>query len=357
MAAPDSTNLLPGMISLLLSALVGAIFGWLAPFIKSVTIDRWNEEHATTRTQREIIRNYLAPLVDVSEKIVWRFNEIFVIGRHQWLKTETLPLEYNQYKRTSTLYRLACLLGWIRAIQIELNALPRGRAGFSEPILTAMSGVQSALADGPDVEIHRLRRLCSVWELDYSHLTEAETRRLATQLEVDLYCLAGTRLKHDDAPLTNLAPKEKATVCMELSQRLCSALGKNGPSESFVAETCARAIESVSYRESLLYRDWQDAIGDAMLLQDQGSVRRFKTIGYEQFGELLKSDRQWFRVMSRMLDDIDFGHPDPSDFRRVQLIKLRDAVARLFLAIGTAEEHLIDPGTAKAARGLLQESP
>jgi hypothetical protein len=51
---------------------------------------------------------------------------------------KTLPLIFNEYKRKSTLYRIASLLGWIRAIHLELSALPRGTSGFLTPVSEAM---------------------------------------------------------------------------------------------------------------------------------------------------------------------------------------------------------------------------
>ncbi|WP_204320594.1 hypothetical protein, partial [Klebsiella pneumoniae] len=74
-----------------------------------------------------VYRQYLAPLSESCEKIVWRSKEIFIDKRHAFLKTSTLPLDFNAYKRISTLYRIATLIGWIRGMNLELRALPRGK--------------------------------------------------------------------------------------------------------------------------------------------------------------------------------------------------------------------------------------
>ncbi len=64
------------------------------------------------------------------------------------------PLGYNEYKRTSTLYRIATFLGWVRALNIELSALSRN-ADRASSVYQAIEEAQKALADGPHVELHR----------------------------------------------------------------------------------------------------------------------------------------------------------------------------------------------------------
>lgn len=62
------------------------------------------------QTDAEIYRRYLSPLAEACAKIVWRNKEIFLEHRHAFLNTATLPRDYNEYKRISTLYRIASLL-------------------------------------------------------------------------------------------------------------------------------------------------------------------------------------------------------------------------------------------------------
>lgn len=140
-----------------MAALIGAVSALVTPFIKDVLVQKLNERRVKTDAQHEIFRNYASPLVVACEKLVWRFSEIFIDSRHQFLLTATLPFVYNEYKRKSTLYRVACLLGWMRAINLELSALPRGASGFLAPVSKAFASVRSALADGPYVEVSQVR--------------------------------------------------------------------------------------------------------------------------------------------------------------------------------------------------------
>jgi hypothetical protein len=323
----------------LVSAFIGAFAALATPFLKDLLVQIWNDKRVKFDEQREIFRNYAAPLTASAEKLIWRFCEIFVDNRYQFLKTATRPLVYNEYKRKSTLYRIACLLGWIRAINLELSSLPRGASGFLAPISDAIGKVQSALADGPYVEIHRLERLCDVWGLDLTTTGQASKSHLATKLEVKLYELAGDNLKHDSDHLKKIRVDERESICRDLSSFLCQELKRTRLDDGVINETVNRAIAAMSFREALVYRDWQDAIGDSMLELDPDSVRRFKMIGYQGFEEVLKGDCLWMEVFRDSINDIDFESLDPNDFRATQLKDLAVSVAKILIALSTSTER------------------
>jgi hypothetical protein len=338
------------------AASIGAVAAITTPFVRDFLITIWDDRRKRTRAQSEILRNYLAPLSESCQKLVWRFGEMFIDQRYQWLMTTTLPLEYNQYKRQSTLYRIASLLGWIRAISLELNALPRGHAGFSPPISRAISQVQSALADGPHVEIYRLRQLCSVWGIEYDQIDELKRQQLATQLEVKLFSLAGTELKYDSEPLRNFDSDKKREVCTGLAEFLCGELRRAPLKPEVIDESIHKAIESLSYREALVYRDWQDAIGDAVLEKDEVSVRRFKIVGYEKFDVILEEKRIWMDVFKTSIIDLDMEKIDPNDFRYKQVKDLAIAVSDILVSIANKEKDLVDDAVLEVCAQLKELS-
>ncbi|GCE90382.1 hypothetical protein MSKU15_1983 [Komagataeibacter diospyri] len=339
------------------SAFIGAVSALITPLIKDVIIARWNEKRVKNDSQHEIFRNYAAPLTVSSEKLIWRFNEILVDNRHQFLLTATMPLVYNQYKRNSTLYRIASLLGWISAINLELSALPRGGSGFLTPTLQAIGRVQSVLADGPDVEMHRLEQLSSVWRLDINLLSMDQKKSLATKVEVKLYNLAGEKLKHNSEHLKKMDPEEKLTICRSMADFLCMELHRSKIEDDIVRETLSQAITAMSYREALIYRDWQDAIGEAMLQKDDESVRRFRIIGYEKFEEMLKDKSLWMTVFRDSINDINFETMDPNDFRAKQLQELAAAVSQVLISLSeTKEKDLVNDSALKVANKIIKLS-
>lgn len=343
----------------LVAAFIGAVSAIATTVLKEHVFQRRTENRSKVNEQKRVFRNYAAPLAVTSEKLIWRFSEIFVEGRHHFLKRVTLPLVYNEYKRTSTLYRIGCLLGWIRAINLELSALPRGASdvtGALGPVSVAIAQVQSALADGPHVELHRLEQICSVWRItsDADAAGSEENKKLlATKLEIKLYSLAGDKLKHDSEYLKRLPEEEKIQICRGVSDFLCSELKRAPIAEEIIRESLNTAVAALSYREALIYRDWQDAIGDAMLEKDHDSLRRFKVIGYEKFDQILQTPSLWMEVFRDSIADIDFDSMDPNDFRAKQLKDLSSGVAGIMLALSKTEDRdLVSPPVLKIASRL-----
>jgi len=335
------------------AAIIGAGSALLVSFLKDFLFEWLKERRGRRQSQAEVYRQYLAPLCEACEKIVWRSKEIFIDKRHAFLKTTTLPLDFNAYKRISTLYRIATLIGWIRGMNLEMRALPRGNSNFATPISKQITAFQKALADGPHVELHRLTRLSALWSIDLSRLDQAQQAALAMRFEVEAHAATGGNLKSDPNHLRNLPAGEKLAICQRLAAYLAKETGSKAPDEDVIRETVERAVGGLSYREALLYRDWQDALGDAMIERDPDSVRRFRIVGYEKFTTLLETEPLWFKVLAKSIDDIDFDEIDPSDFRSQQLRDVSAAVAAILIGIAqTKDSFLVDPGCLKAATRL-----
>lgn len=337
----------------IVSALVGAGTALITLAFKDYVFVRVLRRDQKVTSEQEVLRLYVAPLITACEKLVWRFSEIFLASRHQFLKSATLPLTYNEYKRGSTLFRIAVLLGWMRAIQLELNALPRGGLGFHTALGDGLEAVRVALADGPAVEVRRLHHLGSLWKLP-TPPGEAE-QKLAFQLEVALYKEAGDQLRDDEEYLRTLPRDHKLRIVRAVADMLCQAVGRSRLSDDVLNETVEQAIHGMGYRQALIYRDWQDAIGDSMLHLDEQSDRRFATIGFVQFSEKLAGDSLWMSVFRNLIVDIDFDEVDSSDFRADQLRALCVAVSRILTVLSaTRDADLIDPVALKTAQQLAE---
>ena len=101
-----------------------------------------------------------------------------------------------------------------------------------------------------------------------------------------------------------------------------------------ITDRLDEATASLIYREALIYREWQDAIGDAMIDRDPDSPRRFRIIGSAAFSDLLGKDEfPWIRIFAASLDDIDFEDPSPRDFQALQLKRIANAAAAMLIAI------------------------
>ena len=335
----------------LMASGVGVASAVATSFLKDFVFVRWHRRFEKSSDEFDVLRLYVAPLAGISAKLIWRFSEIFLFNRPQFLKNTTLPLVYNEYKRQSTLYRIATLLGWMRAIRLELDALPKGGMAFSNTIEKSLEGVRGALADGPKVEILRLNKLLDVWDLGAAN--PGREGNLAADLERRLYSKAGDKLKHDASWLCELGREEKVEICRELADFLCNSLGKKKISQPVLEEKIESAIAGMSFREALIYRDWQDAIGDSMLLRDKDSDRRFTVIGFAKFCELLEEETLWMDVFRNSIIDIDFENVDSTDYRATQIHELSVAVCDIVIALSTTQHSdLVDAELLSQAQKL-----
>lgn len=341
----------------LAAALIGGFFGSLAePTIKEIWIQRIVEKRTKTEQQHEVFRNYAAPLAAAAEKLTWRCAEIFIDKRHHWLSSAALPQVYSEYKRTSTLYRIACILGWIRAMHLELSALPRGASGFATPVSDAVDRVQKALADGPHVELLRLNGVCHLWGIDLAaRAPDLQEAALAAEFEVKFYETAGDQIRTNRNYLRQLDHQHKVRICRQLAEFLCTKLKRQPLDEGVITGNVDRAMVELSYREAWIYRDWQDAIGDAMLALDPDSVRRYKIIGFKGFEEIMNGRFRWIEAFRDNIVDIDFDVSDPYDARANQLKSLAAGVADIVLSIARQEKDLvIDPQSIGVAKQLAK---
>jgi hypothetical protein len=203
--------------------------------------------------------------------------------------------------------------------------------------------------------LHRLEQVCEVRRIRLEALSIDQKKSLATKFEVKLYSLAGNSLKDDTEHLKNLENEKKRDICHVLSAFLCSELRRAPLDDAIIAETMNQAIAVLSYREALIYRDWQDAIGDAVLEADPDSVRRFKIVGYKKFEEILEGDALWMHVFRGSIDDIDFEATVPNDFRSKQLRDLASGVSEIVVRLSeTGERDLISSSVLAAAQRLLK---
>lgn len=342
----------------LVAALIGAGSALAVTLVKDWFLETRKERRAVRRGEAEIYDQYLAPLCDACEKIVWRTHEIFVLERYAFLKTATLPLGFNSYKRTSTLYRIAALIGWIRGMDRELSSLPRRNPAKSPSIAVEITAFRKALAEGTSVEQERLGRLCAIWSLDASTLTDAARARLAMRVEIKAHELAGIAAAADLATVANLSPTKQKKLCLDLSAFVAAELDLSPPPADLVAWAVAAVLDSLVFREALIYRDWQDALGDAMIEPDEDSARRFRIIGYAAFEALLeKGETPWMRVLAASIEDIDLEQLDPKDFRTHQLRRLARAAAAILVAASRPSGGPVDPAALGAARALIAVLP
>jgi len=339
------------------AALIAATVTLLGIFLRDLLFALLKERRERKETALSIYRTYADPLISSATSLLWRLNEVFnVRGRSTYLRQPST--EFEQYKKISTVYRLASLIGWIRAYQREVSFLePYGRRRLAA-LENAIRSLEAALADGPHIEIERVKGLAKAWDL---RLPDESGK--CDELGVLLNNVIKPKLHAEGVSLASeLSDPAKEELCAQCAQVICKALGTSPILSDQVAESREEAVRSMDIREAWIYRDWQSGIGDVMIHQVTYGGRAFEVIGFAEFESLyLDSTREhagWLDRLKRMFDDLDVDGDRRVDARIAQLEKTMFASAQLVVAMASIEKrHNVRlKDTLSLARELLRQS-
>lgn len=197
------------------AALIGAFVTLIGILIKDLLIAYLQERKKSEKDSQAVFRKYADPLSSAATSLLWRLNEVFSTeGRGAYLKGDAPPNTYNSYKKLSTLYRLASLIAWIRALRRELSYLRvQDKKGF-QSVQKSLDDLEAALADGPQMELERLELLARLWILQLP-TNNSEKQALAVELEHSVH-----RHFHKEG----INRTEGASV--EVKQRICAGVAE-----------------------------------------------------------------------------------------------------------------------------------
>jgi hypothetical protein len=342
-------------------AAVGALLGViLKDFVFKLV-----EEHRTKReTLRAVYARYADPLSLATVSLLWRLHEALEQpGRGRFLKLVGVPTSTNKYstfgayKKVSTLYRLAALLGWVRACRREFSYLKVAESEAHGPIEEAITRFEQALADGPAVAIERLEKLCSLWGIA-GPLDKDTSQSLAVDLEIaiDEYF---QNLDVDEVSL--LSAVQKSELASRAAKVITTSFSLQDLPQAVLEQSWARAVQIVDFKEAWIYRDWQSAIGDHMLHPIDGAERRFEVVGFSEFESMCingtEVQKKWILRLSAVFDGIDLSWKDPYDHRPSQLGAVLNATASLALALShCVDKRNISDKSRALARRITEET-
>lgn len=293
------------------------------------------------KASQETFRKYADPLARSAIGLFWRLNEILRSERRgAYLLSNTGKSKFAEYKRLSTTYRFCELLGWIRAYQRELSFLKADGSERMKEITSAVVEVEKSLADGTNVEAKRLKGILKLWGLENS-IGESDHERLSVLIDNELGII---RHRHGDSNLTYLGPEQKLEICKSVADLVCVNAKLNGISISVLQETQERVVQSLSFREAWLYRDWQSGVGDLMIKEVASGSRKFDVVGYKEFEGIYlagsEEDKKWISRVAAITDNMDASGGDIYDARVEQLNALSAALSKLMRALASYDEEL-----------------
>jgi hypothetical protein len=327
----------------IVAAAVTSVFTIAGIALKDFLFKTLEERRTEQRARDAIYERYSTPLINSTIPLMNRLNEILyekhrpVYLRGEGINNSTNPGgAFRSYKKLSTIYRLAAVLGWIRACRREFSYLRVAEPGDAAQVEEAIEDFEDALANGQWVEQERVRRLCDLWHLcspeklndrgDVSELGVRVDNQIWDHLEA---------AKRDDVSLLDEASRK--TLSRKIAECISSHLETNAVSEEAIERSWPDAINIIGMREAWLYRDWQSAIGDAMIQLSGTDTRKFEVIGFGEFEKMVfEGNREQKIAFDRILavfDDLNLSIEDRFDARPRQLRSIANASSKLILAI------------------------
>jgi hypothetical protein len=355
----------------IVAAVITAVFTVAGILFKDLLLKRLEEGRSDRKAKIAIYERYSNPLVTSAISLLHRLHEI-LFKEHRPIYLHKGPRlapgadlhrSYLYYKRLSTAYRIAAVLGWIRACRREFSYLRVAEPVKAQDVDKAIESFEKALADGGWVEQERVVRLCELWQLgSASSLKTGEgLELLGVKINNLLWdILDESHLMKENA--SALSDEMKQDLCRKTADCIASFLGADAVIEASMRRTWRDAFCIITMREAWIYRDWQSAIGDLMTRISELDARSFEVIGYGEFEQFASSEKGPQRsALDRLLavfDGLDLSIQDRFDCRPRQLRAVAEATARLVLAIHrTQGKSSIVPTVAVSLAGKMLPEP
>lgn len=336
-AAGAGLWLSPQVVAALL-ALAGVVVGLVARDVvmamylagKKRAEDLADKKQAAGKAHHDLVRLYSDPLKDAVSSLKYRLEEIVEKKQGRYLLADAPKIPFLEYKRISTVYWIAAVLGWIRAIRRERSYLDPEQASASVE-MQAIAELEAALADGTHVELQRLDELSNLWRV--SSIDTQSKPHIASLIDGVRAAYLARMGALSSRDLSEPDQIDLAERCAEIIRR---EAGIEIPSD-LVAATAKQTAVTFGIKEAYIYRDWQAAIGDLMLLDDKVGTRHFSVLGFGRFEDLVLKGRKnkqssaarWFDRLDSLIHDLDMTQEGMFDARRAQLRKLYQCCIKL----------------------------
>ncbi|MFV1589912.1 hypothetical protein [Phaeobacter sp. JH20_39] len=340
-------------MQIILPALVGAATALITILLRDVLLPRLNEARTKRKSEEEIYSEYVRPIALSLQDLMWRLDEIVnKPGRGAYLSQPAGSSNYAEYKRISTVYRLAVVIAWFRGFERELLTLRSVDIVDSDKLRMAMQDFRGVLADGKSVEIQRLEQVMDL--LGVAHPEQTEKEELALRVENILDKTLGPQKSKG---LRNLSTHDAEDCISKVLIEINTYVGSDSTQPEPHRSELKALIEILSIHQTWIYRDWQAAIGDAMLVETSSGSRRFDVMGFGEFEDFwLDQKPRWMDRLAELFINFDPGGDTLQDARRKQISDLLLTTSRLLVSLSDydASVKMAMGPTIDKARSLIQ---
>lgn len=294
--------------STILTVALGFVF-------KDYWIPRWTEKRNKKLESQYLFNHYKSQLIVSSFTFLKRLHEIYVTRSH-YLWKETPMSSFYQYKYKSSIYRLCVLLGAIRAYRLTEPSLVLKDYKIS----SALNKLESCLADGQQVEMYVVKSICKINDINAENIKKDVLEKFSVEID-DL--VQRFQEEHGEEYIADLKPELQEEFIKELDN-LMKSLNINC---SNIYDKKKEIIKEVSIKLALIYRDWQQAIGDLMLKRSEDGI--YSTLSFKDFEKKWDKYKNganniWLQRVEKIFENLDLRVDVNSDSRIGQLKRVYD---------------------------------
>lgn len=312
------SNLSETVKAAIIGAAIGAIVALISMLFKDWLFQLLSESRKSKKERNDTFKKYANPIILSSVSLAFRIKEIFE-NRGYFLLDNAPKNTFNKYKYISTLYRICSLLGWIRASKKEISFIEVKQKKFKS-IEDALQKLENSLADGTHIEISRVEHLCREWNLNYGSLNSETKKKLGIEIE---HIFRQYIFEKNVQLPTELDNEEQVKLLKAIADFICRETKNENLEIELIREKQKTTIKEISRRENWIYRDWQLAIGDLMIVEVENMSRKYDIIGYGDFECLYETapepQRRWIERVDNMFRNLNVFIDDRFDARGLQL--------------------------------------
>jgi hypothetical protein len=313
------------------AALIGAFFGssvtliiaFTTILVKDYYIPVLAEKRAIKRLRKTAFKKYAHPIILCCSSFLFRLDEV-LNQRAQYLLHSAPKTPFNDYKYISTVYRYCCLMGWLRAAFIEYSNLQVKNTKQYKLVTNAISHVEKSMADGQHVEEKVLNKICKIADLDISGLTPNKKAVLASKLEDSIMAFS---FDNNATSAFSLSDEKKPLLVKKIVNELCKEMSQPEKNELFFSSAIViECVDNMDWKEGLVYRDWQAAIGDIMIKVIANNDRKYDIMGYKEFEEHYRNKDDalqiWIKRAEKLFTNLNIKSNNSFDVRPQQLKRI-----------------------------------
>ncbi len=173
------------------------------------------------------------------------------------------------------------------------------------------------MADGSHVEVSVFEELCKLFEIPQKEITDQTRQQIGVEIEKIVFSFIPDQIKKN---ASTIKEKEQLKMVEAIMNFISDKTESPLIEKKIIKENLKIAIDEIAREFCWIYRDWQSAIGDEMIIALSDSYRSFDVIGFSEFMNK-HEENKWLKKVDNLFSNLDVSIDNRFD-TRVSQIKL-----------------------------------